>query len=113
MPNILSYLFILLCILVSHHACSGQIPHQAPYGEREILVRLQDNVSRIQAELLHQRLGSTLLKHFKAMNADLVEIKEGWAVEEAITTYLAEPIVSYAEPNYTRRVLPHIDRKIP
>jgi hypothetical protein len=113
MPSILSYLFILLCTLVSHHACSGQIPLKAPYGEREILVRFQDNVSRIEAESLHQRLGSTLLKHFEAINADLVKIKEGWAVEKAITTYLAEPIVSYAEPNYTRRAQPHIDGEIP
>lgn len=113
MPNILSYLFILLTILVPHHVCSGQITHKAAYVEGEILVRFQDNISRIEAELLHQRLGSTLLKHIEAINVDLIKIKEGWTVEEAITTYLAEPIVSYAEPNYTRRMRPHIDEEIP
>lgn len=113
MPNILSYLFILLCILASHNACSGQIPHKAAYVEGEIVVGFQENVSRIEAESLHQRLGSTMLKHFEAMNLDLVRIKEGWAVEEAITAYLAEPIVRYAEPNYIRRVQPHGDGEIP
>jgi len=109
----LSHLFILLCILLSHHACSGQIPHKAAYVEGEILVGFQENVSRIEAESLHQRLGSKLLKHFEAMNVDLIKINEGWTVEEAITTYQAEPIVSYAEPNYTRRVRPHGDGEIP
>ena len=80
------------------------MPKSAEYVPGEVLVKFKANVSLTEAESLHRRLGSKILKHFEGTNVDLVRIKEGWTVEEAIGAYEADPNVKYAEPNYTRRI---------
>jgi len=98
------FLLILLFLVLSQDACCSQAAKQPGYVAGEVLVKFRANVSLMEAKSLHRRLGSKVLKHFEAINVDLVKIKEGWTVEKAIEVYQAEPNVEYAEPNYYRRI---------
>ncbi|NVM26768.1 MAG: hypothetical protein HWN70_12745 [Desulfobacterales bacterium] len=70
----------------------------------EVLVKFKADVCRTEAKSLHRCLGSRILKHFEGTNVDLVKIREGWTVEEAIEAYQVDPNVEYAEPNYIRSI---------
>ena len=98
------FLLILLFLVLSQDACCSQVTKQPEYVAGEVLVKFKANVSLMEAKSLHRRLGSKVLKHFEGINVDLVKIREGWTVEEAIQVYQADPNVEYAEPNYTRRI---------
>lgn len=102
----LPFLFLLLVFILSQDACYSQVAKQPGYVPGQVLVRFKDNITRMEAEALHTRLGSTILKHLKAINVDLVKIRVGLTVKEAINLYQADPNVAYAEPNYTRRMHP-------
>ena len=98
------FLFLLLFFVLFQDACYSQVAKQLGYVAGEVLVKFKPNVSRIEAQSLHKRLGSKILKYFERINVDLVKIKEGWTVEKAIEVYQVEPNVEYAEPNYYRRI---------
>jgi len=103
MPRILLLLF---CLLSFQNACYSQLAQDQTYIPGQILVKFKVSVSQGEAQVLHNRLGSTILKHFQKMNIDLVKIKSGLTVEEVIKRYQEDPNVVYAEPNYTRRMQP-------
>ena len=98
------FLFFLFFFVLFHGACYSQVAKQPGYVAGEILVKFKASVSRTEAESFHKHCGSKILKHFKGINADLVKIKKGWTVLEAIEAYRADPNVEYAEPNYTRGI---------
>jgi len=98
------FIFLLFFFVLFQGACYSQVAKQPGYVAGEILVKFKANVSRTEAKSFHKHFGSKILKHFEGINADLVKIKEGWTVEEAIESYKADPNVEYAEPNYTRRI---------
>lgn len=98
------FLFFLLFFVLFQGACYSQVAKQPGYVTGEILVKFKASVSQTEAKSFHKHCGSMILKHFEGINADLVKIKEGWTVEEAIEAYQADPNVEYAEPNYTRGI---------
>ena len=99
-------ILLLLCIVLFQDACYSQQARDQSYIPGQILVKFKQDVSQEEAQALHDRLGSTILKHFQKMNIDLVKIKSGLTVEEVIKLYQEDPNVAYAEPNYTRRMQP-------
>lgn len=103
--KILWTLFVL-CFVLLHDACCSRPAQEQLYAPGQILVKFRDGVSREEARTLHDRLGSTILKHLQKLNTDLVKVKTGLTVEEAIRLYREDPQVAYAEPNYIRRIQP-------
>jgi thermitase len=97
-------LLLLLVFALFHYTCGSGVANHPEYAAGEILVKFKQDVSRAEAKSFHNRCGSKILKHFERINADLVQIKEGWTVEQAIKAYQEDPSVEYAEPNYTRRI---------
>lgn len=98
----LPLLFLMVLFVLSQDACFCQAPKRTGYVEDEVLVVFKKPVSRAEAESIHKRLGSKILKHIKIINGDHVKIRQGLTVEEAIRTYQAEASVKYAEPNWRR-----------
>jgi hypothetical protein len=97
---------LLLCFVFLQDAGCGQRGHGQPYVPGQVLVKFHEGVSQDEAQALHNRLGSTVLVNYGKLNIDLVAIKNGLAIEEAIKLYQEDPIVAYAEPNYTRSMQP-------
>lgn len=106
MSRKISLALLLLCFVFFQDACYSQQAQEQSYIPGQILVKVNEGVSQEEAQALHDRLGSTILKHIQKMNIDLVKIKGGLTVEEAIKLYQEDPSVAYAEPNYTRRMQP-------
>jgi hypothetical protein len=98
------FLLLLLVFALFPFACVSGVANQPEYAAGEIMVKFKKDVSRAEAKSLHSRCGSKILKHFERINVDLVQIKEGWTVEQAIKVYQDDSSVEYAEPNYTRRI---------
>jgi hypothetical protein len=102
----ISRTLFLLCFVLFQDACSSQPMQEQSYAPGQVLVKFRDGVSREEARTLHDRLGSTILKHLQKLNTDLVKVKTGLTVEDAIRLYREDPQVAYAEPNYIRRIQP-------
>jgi hypothetical protein len=99
-----SLTLLLLCFVFFQDACYSQLAQDQSYIPGQILVKFNEGVSQEEAQALHDRLGSTILKHFQKLNIYLVKIKSGLTVEEAIKLYQEDLNVAYAEPNYTRKM---------
>ena len=95
-----------LCFLFLQDACCSQPAQEQSYAPGQVLVKFHEGVSQEQARAIHDRLGSMILAHYQELNADLVKVKCGLTVEEAIRLYREDHHVAYAEPNYIRRMLP-------
>jgi len=100
----LPFRLLLLVFILFPYACSSGVANHPEYAASEILVKFKKDVSRAEAKSIHNRCGSKILKHFERINVDLVKIKDGWTVEQAIEVYRDHPSVEYAEPNYARRI---------
>lgn len=98
----LPYLFLMVLFVLSQDACFSRAPKSTGYVEGETLVVFKKHISRAEAESVHKHLGSKIVKHIKSINGDLVKIREGLTVEEAIQAYQSEESVKYAEPNWRR-----------
>lgn len=101
-----SLTLLLLSLFLFQDACFSQVSQKQAYIPGQVLVKFNEGVSEEQAQALHDRLGSAILKHFQKLHIDLVKIKSGLTVEEAIRLYQGDPQVAYAEPNYIRRIKP-------
>jgi hypothetical protein len=99
-----SLTLLLLSFFLFQGACFSQVSQEQTYIPGQVLVKFNEGVSEEQAQALHDRLGSTILKHFEKLHIDLVKIKSGMTVEKAIKLYQEDPHVTYAEPNYLRRI---------
>lgn len=95
---------MMVLFVLSQDACFCQAPKRTGYVKDEVLVVFKKHVSRAEAESVHKRLGSKVLKHIKIINGDHVKIRQGLTVEEAIQAYQAEESVEYAEPNRRRTI---------
>ena len=98
------FLWLLLVFIILQCGCCLQAPRTSEYIPGEVLVKFKPDVSRTEAQSLHGRLRSTMVKHFGEINVDVVKIKEGLSVQKAIEAYQSDPRVEYAEPNYTRKM---------
>jgi len=96
-----------IILIVFLLACSvpifSQDTKELEYMPGELLVKFRPGVSRHLARATHRFYGSRTIKRFRRINVDHIKIPEGWSVEEAISVYMLDPDVEYAEPNYIRR----------
>ena len=95
---------VLTCVALFQGTCYGQLAHEQAYMPGQILVKFNEGVPRDKALDIHTRLESIVVRHFEKIAVDLVQIKVGVSVEEAINLYQEDPHVDYAEPNYMRRM---------
>jgi len=101
-----SLTLLLLCLVLFHGACCCRPAQEQSYAPGQILVKFNQGVSQKETLAIHGRLGSTILAHYQELNTDLVKLKNGLTVEEAVRLYREDPHVSDAEPNYIRRIQP-------
>lgn len=74
------------------------------YKEGELLVKFKSGVVSASSVRMHQSLGATSLRTYSLVpNLEHVKLPTGLSVREAVITYMADPNVEYAEPNYIRR----------
>lgn len=72
------------------------------YKEGELLVKFKSGTITTASEKVHKATGSSVLQKYDIVpNLELVKLPKGVAVQDALRTYLADPNVEYAEPNYT------------
>lgn len=75
------------------------------YKAGELLVRFKDGTAQSAMDAVHQAAGATVLKNYpNVTNLQHVKLPAGLTVENAITQYMADSNVDYAEPNYLRTV---------
>ncbi len=73
------------------------------YREGEILVKFKSGVVAASSLRTHQVMGATSLRKFSVVpNLEHVRLPAGVSVRDAVTRYMNDPGVEYAEPNYTR-----------
>jgi subtilisin family serine protease len=75
------------------------------YLEGELLVKFRSGVMQASSLSVHQAAGASVSKRFPVVQGlEHVRLPEGLSVSDAITQYMSEPDVEYAEPNYIRRI---------
>lgn len=75
------------------------------YKDGELLVRFKDGTSPAAIGKAHQTAGATVIKTLSNVtNLQQIKLPAGLAVQDAITLYMADTNVDYAEPNYLRAV---------
>jgi subtilisin family serine protease len=73
------------------------------YKEGELLVKFKSGVVKASSLKVHQAVGASVAKRFHIVpNLEHVKLQEGLSVKDAITQYMSDPNVEYAEPNYIR-----------
>jgi subtilisin family serine protease len=79
------------------------------YKEGELLVKFKSGVAKASSLKVHQAVGASVAKRFHIVpNLEHVKLQEGLSVKDAITQYMSDPNVEYAEPNYIKRALSRI-----
>jgi len=75
------------------------------YKDGELLVRFKDGTLQSAIDKAHQTSGATVIKKLSNVtNLQQLKLPAGLAVQDAITLYMADSNVDYAEPNYLRAV---------
>jgi len=97
--SIILIIFLLACSVPAF----SQDTKELGYVPGELLVKFRPGVSRHLARATHRSFGSRTIKRFRRITIDHIKIPELWSVEEAISVYMLDPDVEYAEPNYIRR----------
>lgn len=86
----------------------------ADYKEGELLVKFKSGVATSSSLKMHQALGASVKGKFKIVpNLEHVVLPEGVSVKDAISQYMADPSVEYAEPNYIRKASQGLPATIP
>ncbi len=75
------------------------------YKQGELLVKFKSGVVSSSSLKAHQAVGAAVIKEYTFVpNLEHVKLPEGVSVKEAIQSYMANPNVEYAVPNYIRRI---------
>jgi subtilisin family serine protease len=73
------------------------------YKDGELLVKFKTGVVSSSSLRTNQTVGAQTIKRYSVVpNLERVKLPEGISVQDAITEYMADPNVEYAEPNYIR-----------
>lgn len=124
MKNRVLYLFMVLLIAscgsnntadissdVSKAAASPKVTVQSvlssmgkgTYKEGEILVKFKSGIAASSSLRTNQSMGARTIKKYSVVpNLENVKLPEGMSVKDAVTRYMSDPNVEYAEPNYIR-----------
>ena len=79
---------------------------KANYRDGEVLVKFKSGTVSTSSVKAHQAVGAQVVKKYKLVkNLEKVELPAGVSVKEAVQSYLADPNVEYAEPNYIRKTM--------
>ncbi len=86
---------------------SGSDVKGSGFVKNEVIVRFKSNaIGTAAVSTAHKKVGATVKKQLRLLpGAELVTLKPGTSVEEAVAAYEAMPEVLYAQPNYTGRKL--------
>ena len=75
------------------------------YVQGELLVKFKSGTAKASAQKAHQTAGATVIKSFKIVpDVEQVRLAKSLSVKDAITQYMSNPDVEYAEPNYIRKI---------
>lgn len=74
------------------------------YREGELLVKFRSGVVAASSLRTHRSVGAARIRRFSMINAEHVKLPAGLSVRDAITRYMQDPSVEYAEPNYIRSI---------
>jgi subtilisin family serine protease len=72
------------------------------YKEGELLVKFKQNVGPAASMQTHRTIGARVLRSLPVANVQHVKLPQGVSVKQAITQYMQDANVEYAEPNYLR-----------
>jgi serine protease len=73
------------------------------YKEGELLVKFKSGVNAKSAMDVHSVMGATVERRFSVVsNLERVKLAPGVTVKDAIASYMQDPNVEFAEPNYLR-----------
>lgn len=77
--------------------------YSEPYVQGEVLVRFRPGITATAQSAMHASVGATLERSIKGLpGLDLVHVKSGTSVVDAIAKYSAMPGIAYAEPNFLK-----------
>lgn len=77
------------------------------YVSGQLIVKFKDTVKGSEANKLHKSKGSTVLKTLGILETgriELVQLPKDMDIKTAMQSYMADPNVEYAEPNYKRYI---------
>ena len=75
------------------------------YVQGELLVKFRSGTAKASAQKAHQIAGATVIQRLNIVpDVEHVRLSKGLAVKDAITQYMSNPDVEYAEPNYIRKI---------
>ncbi len=75
------------------------------YVQGELLVKFKSGTAKASAQKAHQTAGATVIQRFNIVpDVEHVRLSKGLSVKDAITQYMSNPDVEYAEPNYIRKI---------
>ena len=104
--------FILIAIqmcIFQTTSTAAPFSDKANYKEGEVLVKFKSGIVSTSSVKAHQAVGAKVVKKFKLVqNLEKVELPEGVSVKEAVQSYMVDPNVEYAEPNYIRTPMAEI-----
>ena len=79
---------------------------KAKYMEGELLVKFKTGVVAASSAAVHKAVGATVVhKYTLVPNLERIKLPKGLSVKDAITTYMSNPNVTYAEPNYIAHIM--------
>lgn len=88
----------------SHQAVSlkqlirEQVP---PYAPDRVLIQFRPGIAASEAGKVHRKVGGRKLKEIPGISVHVVKVPKG-SVQQKIASYMANPNVEYAEPDYYR-----------
>ena len=87
----------------SHHAAQPGA-QKAEFVADEVIVKFRDGTDEFTKDMARFRVSGTRKKLFRYIpGLEVVRLRRGVSVEEAIKLYQQDPNVRYAEPNYVLR----------
>jgi subtilisin family serine protease len=79
---------------------------KAKYMDGELLVKFKPSVAAASKATVHKSVGATVVhKYTLVPNLERIKLPEGLTVKDAVTTYMSDPNVEYAEPNYIAHIM--------
>ena len=74
------------------------------YRPGELLVKFRSGVDASSAQRTNSAVGARKMRRLSSLDIEQVKLPAGLSVQAAITQYMQDPNVEYAEPNYLRFV---------
>jgi subtilisin family serine protease len=87
---------MIFCVTSFNAAHAGS----ADYVPGQILVKYREPGPAAGISSLHARSGATLIRSFRKIRTEQIQLPPGMSVSEGVAYYRSSPDVEYAEPNY-------------